>query len=142
MSVRRVVAASAVFLAFAGTGAFAIAQTQSTDSDDARVAALGLDTSREYPESFLNTAEHYEKLAPPESSPGPVIQPDEVHIPEGEVPETFVKGCVESASKDESLDSNSICRAILLKNAGAIEAGVYKVDEVGQRYEAFIKEEK
>lgn len=131
-----------MFLAFVGTGAFAIAQSQPTDSDDVREAALGLDTSREYPESFLNTAEQYEKSAPAESSPGPSIQPDEVYIPPGDDPETFVQDCEESASKDEMLDSDSICRAIILKNAGAIEAGVYKVDDVKHRYEAFLKEER
>lgn len=141
MSVKRVVTALALCLAFTGTGAYAIAQSQSTEGDDAREAALGLDTSREYPESFLNTAEHYEKLAPKDSRPGPPIEADEVHIPEGAVPEVFVKSCTESASKDRSLDSNPLCRAVLLKNAGAIDAGIFKVADVKEKYEAFIKED-
>lgn len=34
---------------------------------------MGLDTTRDYPESFLNTAERYRKLEPAGNEPGPLI---------------------------------------------------------------------
>lgn len=141
MSFRRVISVLAVILAFAGTGALALAQTQSSGGDTSEADSLGLDPGREYPESFLRTAKHYEDLAPPESSPGPPIESDEVHIPVGPPEEVFVRHCTESASEDSSLDGDPLCRAVLLLNAGAIEPGVYKEPEVEQRYDTFVKGE-
>jgi hypothetical protein len=141
MKVRRPLLICAIVTALLVPGAIAVAEFQPSEDEVSRKAILGLDSGRDYPESFLRTAEMYERLAPAESSPGPVIGADEVHVPVGPVPEDFVKSCTASAEEDPSLDSNPLCRAVLLAAYGEIEPGVHSVKAVEARYEAAIEGE-
>ena len=138
MSFRRTISFLALILAFGGTGAIAIAQSQSSGGNSEEAESSTPGPHRESSDAFLRTARHYEKTVPSGIPRGPRIRPDEVHIPVGLPVEFFVEHCTASATKDPSLDSDPLCRAVLLMDAKAIPAGVFHDSEVERRYQALI----
>lgn len=90
-------------------------------------------------DSFIHSARQYEADAPPGTQPGPVIGPDEVHVPAGSVPENFVSSCWRVVHRGEkAIERDPLCRAVLLKDEGQIAAGVYKVEYVEEKFKEWI----
>lgn len=140
MSFKRFVAVFALVVAVAGCGAVAFAQTESGDevtAKDKRELRLGLDPARDYPLSFLRTAEHLQRMYP-DSEPGPILDEDEGYAPPGPVPATFVKSCNLQVAKDPMLRTDPLCRAVLLRDLGLLEPGVFKIADVKERWEAVL----
>lgn len=92
------------------------------------------------PESFIHTARRDEAAAPPGTQIGPIIEPDQVHVPSGPVVPKFVNDCWRVVRRGpQAIERDPLCRAVLLKDAGLIEAGVYEDKFIEEKFNQWIK---
>jgi len=88
--------------------------------------------------SLIDTVRKDADRAPDGTVPGPVIEPDEIHVP-AEPPEpAFVSRCKDVLSGDGRGDI--LCMAVLLRDADEILGGVYRKESIEMLYERWRRE--
>jgi len=93
-------------------------------------------TDQGAPPSFIESVEKDAESAPAGTLPGPVPESDEIHLPQGAVAGSIVEFCKKQADSGTNLaGQNPHCAAVLLKDAGVIQGGVYESDHIENRYE-------
>jgi hypothetical protein len=143
---KKALAVISVVAAFAASAALATAQNESSRGDGVEPVAVEVPYKEVIiPESLEGRDEAFKKAveqdraeAPRGTKPGPVIDPDQVHVPEGPVEDVFVRHCA-GVVKSGSLDREPLCQVVLLMDAGRIKAGVYAEKQVSAQYERFAE---
>jgi len=128
-----------MLLIICGFAAVALAQSNSGNGEAAQETVPYLDPDAGYPESVTNSVLDDMAEAPPGTTPGPVIEPDEVHVPNEPPAKVFVDRCKSVAAGGTfALDGEPLCRTVLLMDSGQITPGVYKEADIKRRFDELM----